>query len=362
MSFQGSIVDQGFTMTPEDAKAMIREDKRYKDVLAPFLIGKDFNSNPDQSANRWTINFRDWPLDRPSSPAAYSGPVATDYPKCLQIVRREVKPSRDENKRAARRDKWWHFKEKASGLYSAIRGLKRVIAVSLVSEYLPFAFAPTGTVFAHKLGVIVSDSLRTLAILQSSLHECWARQYGSTLETRLNYSPSDCLLTFPFPSNAADSNRDLEDVAARYDRLRRETMVAEAVGLTTLCSRFHDPDERSSAMRALRRLHAELDDAVKDAYGWKDLICEHGFHETPQGVRYTISAAARLEVLDRFLALNHDRFATELKEGLHPEAKPRNGTTKVGTVTTKERGQAPKRAKRTEPEGQRALLKEEEGT
>ena len=29
----------------------------------------------------------------------------------------------------------------------------------------------------------------------------------------------------------------------------------------------------------LRRLHLALDSAVRDAYGWRDLDLEHGFHE-----------------------------------------------------------------------------------
>ena len=36
-----------------------------------------------------------------------------------------------------------------------------------------------------------------------------------------------------------------------------------------------------------------------------------------QGLRYTISEAARRTVLDRLLALNHQRYAEEVAEGLH---------------------------------------------
>ena len=32
-----------------------------------------------------------------------------------------------------------------------------------------------------------------------------------------------------------------------------------------------------------------MDRAVAAAYGWSDLDLSHGFHETKQGVRYTIS-------------------------------------------------------------------------
>ena len=60
-----------------------------------------------------------------------------------------------------------------------------------------------------------------------------------------------------------------------------------------------------------------MDRAVAQAYGWDDLDLGHGFHETRQGVRFTISEAARQEVLDRLLALNHERYAEEVRQGLH---------------------------------------------
>ena len=62
----------------------------------------------------------------------------------------------------------------------------------------------------------------------------------------------------------------------------------------------------------MRCLHVELDIAVRDEYGWQDLDLEHGFHEVetlPENdrVRYTISPAARREVVKRLLAENHTR-------------------------------------------------------
>jgi hypothetical protein len=53
------------------------------------------------------------------------------------------------------------------------------------------------------------------------------------------------------------------------------------------------------------------------AYGWTDLDLGHGFHETKQGLRFTISEPARREVLGRLLRLNHERYAEEVSQGLH---------------------------------------------
>src|SRR5205823_1004475 len=82
----------------------------------------------------------------------------------------------------------------------------------------------------------------------------------------------------------------------------------------------------------------EMDCAVAAAYGWADLELGHGFHETKQGVRYTLSEAARREVLGRLLKLNHERYAEEVAAGLHdkkskskvrsPKLAPRTGGSK----------------------------------
>ncbi len=93
-------------------------------------------------------------------------------------------------------------------------------------------------------------------------------------------------------------------------------MLARQEGLTKTYNRFHNPNEHASDIVQLRELHKEMDEAVAKAYGWDDLKLEHGFHETKQGMRYTISEAARHEVLYRLLLLNHQRHEEEVKAGL----------------------------------------------
>ena len=66
-SFQGSIVlGMGFTMSPEEAQALIDQNPNNADVLRPYLGGEDLNQSPTHTAPRWIINFFDWP-DREAS-------------------------------------------------------------------------------------------------------------------------------------------------------------------------------------------------------------------------------------------------------------------------------------------------------
>lgn len=320
-SFQGSIVlGMGFVLEPDEARRLVEKDPRNRDVLFPYLNGEDLNSRPDQSPSRWVINFFDWPLEK-----------AMEYPDCFRIIEEKVKPERLRNNRKVYREKWWHFGEKRPELYRVIAGLDRVLVTARVSKYLGFFFATTG-IIASEATVVLADSRDSMfATLQSSFHEIWVREYQSSLETRGRYTPSDCFETFPFPDHpgSSDPGSPLDEIGERYHAHRQAIMLARQEGLTKTYNRFHNPDETSADIQKLRELHVEMDQAVAAAYGWTDLDLGHGFHETKQGVRFTISEPARREVLQRLLKLNHERYAEEVKQGLH-EKKRGPGTGKRG--------------------------------
>jgi hypothetical protein len=117
----------------------------------------------------------------------------------------------------------------------------------------------------------------------------------------------------------------LVEIARRFSAIR-QTAEASQGGKTKVYGRFHDPGENSANILQLRALHMEMDQAVAASYGWTDPELGHGFHETKQGVRYTLSESARRTVLDRLLALNHQRYDEELKAGLHNKKDKRTGT------------------------------------
>lgn len=142
-------------------------------------------------------------------------------------------------------------------------------------------------------------------------------------------------------------------------------MIRQSIGLTTLYNRFNRFDTVAGDIRLLRKLHKQMDEAVRDAYGWQDLDLGHGFYlddhpfseELLTGldakerkkklgeVRYTISPAARKEVLKRLLALNHERHRQELAAGLvELTDKGKVRATKKGKAWLKKRREAERKA------------------
>ncbi len=338
-SFIGSyVLGLGFVLSPEEANDLAERNPSNRSVILPYLVGEDINSRPDQSPSRWVINFRDWPLRRAEDrewvqagergkkqlkrlgvvEPDFSGEVAADFPDCLEIVETRVKPDRarlaEGNVTAQdRARRWWQFARATLKLYTTIKDMERVLVVSRVTHHLVLAFLKPDLVFTERVVVFTFERYSDFAILQSTVHEFWGRVYSSLLETRLNYSPSDCFISFPFP----ERTDTLEELGRVYYEHRQSIMRERQEGLTKTYNRFHDPQEVSGDIQKLRELHVEMDNAVAAAYGWSDLDLEHGFHETRQGIRFTISDEARREVLDRLLALNHERYKEEVAQGLH---------------------------------------------
>jgi hypothetical protein len=298
IAYQGSnVVGLGFTLSFEQRDELIDGNQRNAEVIEPYVIGKDINQRPDSSASRWIINFQDWPLDR-----------AEEYPDCLDIVRRLVKPERDQNTYSkSARERWWLYERSRPELYEAIEDLDHVLAISLVSNAIMPVRVPTGQVFAHKCAVFALDDFASLAFLNSSAHSTWVIRYTSTMRTDINYSPSDVFLTLPRPKPTPE----LEVLGRQLDETRRDLMLSRAWGLTKTYNRVHDPDNHEHAIHELRDIHVAIDEAVMRAYNWDDLDLKIGHHPTKIGIRWTVSKEARFELLDRLLEENHRRYALE---------------------------------------------------
>ena len=378
-SFIGSFVlGMGFTFDDAQKKGTatsLVEMRRLVDAessnckrIFPFIGGEEVNTSPSHAHHRYVIDFRNYPLRRENLserwvdateaqrgtwcragivPLDYPGPVAADWPELLQLVKAKVKPERDVQKRKALRNRWWQHADNRPGLYSAIADMNRVLANSQVSAMMGFAFLPPNMVYAHTLNIYPLQTYAAFCTLQSHLHEIWARFFASSLEDRLRYTPSDCFETFPFPDGWT-THSDLELAGASYYRFRADLMIRHDEGLTKTYNRFHDPDESDPEIVQLRDLHAAMDRAVLNAYGWTDIptdcefLLDYEIDEEEWGTRkkpyrYRWPNEIRDEVLARLLELNAERAREEARGGLsgtdaaRPDRSPDNQPDKRST-------------------------------
>ncbi len=255
-------------------------------------------------------------------PMDYPGPVAADWPELLGIVEVKVKGTRGSHSTAP----WWQFERLRSELYAAVDGLDRVLVINCgATPHSAFAFLPAEMMFANTLAVFAFDTHAALCTLQSRPHEIWARFFSSSMKDDLRYTPSDCFETFPFP-DGWETHQYLEAAGKAYYEHRAGLMIRHAEGLTKTYNRFHDPEETDPEIATLRDLHATMDRAVLDAYGWTDIptdcdflldyeIDEATWGRTKKPYRYRWPDAVRDEVLACLLTLNAKRATEEVRSG-----------------------------------------------
>jgi len=381
--FTGStVLGKGFILSKEEGDLVKSVDEKYADVIYPYLIGDDINNTPDQSPQRYVINYFDW-----------SESKAREYALTFNIVEEKVRPERVKVNREARQKYWWRFGDRAVNLYNNIKDNDSVFVVCRVTKHLCFSKVSAGYVYDIGTNTLKFQEFKPFSIIQSTLHECWARKYGSSLETRLRYTNEDCFENFPFPQNLkVDQEKQLENIGFSYHDYRGKLMLGVKLGLTKTYNLFHcnsitslainekdkqvqglqkhldktpntiSFNETAKGIVKLRELHTEMDQAVLEAYGWhqddpkwgRAIQLRHDFYEVdylPENdrVRYTIHPEARKEVLKRLLLLNHERYAEEVAAGLHDK--------KDGKKDTKEKKEkSPKKVKVKEPQNQEAIF------
>ncbi|WP_393056388.1 Eco57I restriction-modification methylase domain-containing protein [Streptomyces sp. LN549] len=327
LTFTGAyVLGMGFTLPSERALEWIGEDLKYAEVVFPYVNGQDLNVNPCHRGDRWVINFHDWPESR-----------ARGYSRAFEQIDKEVRPERQRRKasgeyvlRKPLPERYWQYAEKQAAMVRAVAPLSHCIVLARSSDLVMPVLLEKGPVFSEKTVIIATGDSAMLAFLSGAAHYWWAIDRGIAEPKVPNYAPSDVFDALVRPVVTAE----LRKCGARLDAYRRELMLARNMGLTATYALVHNPDCQDEDIIELRRIHAEIDRATAEAYGWFDLLddsgqtphadpthetfpLDHGFHETDQGTRYTIGLLARTEIIDRLRQLNHQAYADEVYLGLH---------------------------------------------
>jgi len=359
-SFQGYIANaQGFVFddndrtgaasSTADMRALLARNGRNAEVIFPFIGGEEINDSPTHSHHRYAVFFGDMTLEE-----------ANRWDDVISFIEPKVKHERKGKSADVARYPWWKFWRTRPELRAAIQGLPFVFACSQTSKYLAIARLSANMVFTHKVIVFAGVSWGFFSVLQSRVHQGWADFFGSSLEDRPVYTPSDCFETFPFSAGVLDDvshehpipvtsrMNPLRAAGQTYYQFRADLMVRNNEGLTKTYNRFHDPNDASADILTLRELHAAMDRAVLDAYGWTDLkpTCEflldyEEVEEDENGVaskrkkpwRYRWPDEFRDEVLARLLELSKLRAEEEQLSGQAAAAADMSGALKRNRST-----------------------------
>ena len=288
-AYLGAKISGAFIVDAATASSIMDADPGSKPLLKQLVTGMSINSEPEHVSD-------DWVLD-------------TDRCTEAELERHSVLRTLLHG-RSTGEGEWWRFPRPARALRERLDQSDSVLAFAEVSQTIVPARISAAFLPNHKCAVIVTDSFAEQAVLSSTFHWLWVARYASTQGVAPSYAPSQVYATFPLPSETSK----LTALGRQLDTHRAEILMRRQLGLTKLYHLVNDSelaDVADSDVVMIRAIHVELDQAVADAYGWSDINLDHGFHTYRQMERWTVSPAARVEILDRLLDENHRRGATE---------------------------------------------------
>ena len=255
-------VNAGFFLTPEKTADMLKADPRNRDVLFPYMIGRDLVEH--YGPTRWIIDFGKRDLFNARSYALPFAHVETHVmPK---VVARAEKEKADTGKEVTRytriAQRWWQFYDYRPGTIAAINSVPRWIALSRTSKRPIFEFISQQIHADSKLMVFAFADDYSFGILSSDLHWRWTIARGSTLKRDQNYTSDTVFDTFPWPQTPTrEKIKAVAEAAVALRVLRRDTMQKLNYSLRDLYRTLEQPGDNP-----LRDAHARLDAAVRAAY------------------------------------------------------------------------------------------------
>jgi hypothetical protein len=295
---------EGFILSAANADALAKDlaPAVRQRLLREYRNGRDLTSRPRGVVAIDTFGFDEAGLLR-------------EAPAVWQWLHDRVKPERDENPRRSRRANWWRYGEDHPRVRRAIAGLPRYIATVMTAKHRVFQFLDAALLPDQKLVVFGFEDAFHLGVLTSQIHVEWALAAGSWLGVGNDpvYVKSRCFETFPFPDDDTGLTPALRErvgvLAERIDAHRKRQQAAHPTltltGMYNVLEVLRTPEPRALTAKekmiheqglvgVLNELHCELDDAVLEAYGWKDF-----------------KSVGTSALLERLVALNTQRAAEE---------------------------------------------------
>jgi SAM-dependent methyltransferase len=254
---------EGFMISDYEAKQMIANSERNKEVLWPFLVGREFLVGAE--LDRWVIDFQTRDLFEARK---YALPFARVESNVLPHVQKLAAREKEKTKKETGQDqnwlkKWWqHFRPRAE-LIEQITQLPRYIVCSRVTKRPIFVFLSPEIRPGDALSCFAFSDDYSFGILQSGIHWSWFVATCSKLKGDFRYTPESVFDTFPWPQEPTrEQIKAVAEAAVALRALRRETMRKLNYSLRDLYRTLDQPGDNP-----LRDAQARLDAVVRAAYG-----------------------------------------------------------------------------------------------
>lgn len=312
IAFQGPVKVGAFDISKDQALSLLnainQSGLNNAQVVRPWMNGDDI---VHRSREMWIIDFGDMELEQ-----------AEKFEQPLEYIRQHVKPERDKNRRARRREKWWQHGETVPGLRAALNKLSRYIGTPRVAKHRLFQWFDRSILPDTQIVVFARADDYFFGVLHSKPHELWSLRLCTWLGKGNDprYTPTTTFETYPFPwtpgqEPTADPRHTAIADAARQLHAERDAWLnppelvgpeaglgdAEQLKKRTLTALYNalveyragtlaDKSPAAEFAPRLAELHDALDRSVAAAYRWEPDVL-----------------ANEEEMLRRLLALNLER-------------------------------------------------------
>ena len=236
-------------------------------MLKPFLVGEELVGNKNSQPGRFVIDFTFKDLLKAST---YKEPFEILQKKVLPFIEKKAKEEEDGISKANGRiewlNKWWQMWRRREDMLNEKNRVKRFIVGSRVStrifyEFISFEINPNDALICF-----LFDDDYSFGIIQSVCHIEWLKEKCSTLKGDYRYTAESVWDTFPWPQTPTEAQIKKVAVAAKALRnARTQAMQAHNMSLRDLYRLLEQP-----GANPIKDLHAALDKAVMEAYGFTD--------------------------------------------------------------------------------------------
>lgn len=267
---------EGFLLSIEEASAIIQQAKNNSEILFPYMIANDLLSRRPPSPRRYVIDLH-----------PHDVLTASKYAVSFKRIQERVLPTRriaadQERKRNEEvlkgkprakvnrhhqnfLTKWWLLSYPRAELIEKLSFLPRYIGCARAPKRPVFEFIHSKIRPSDVIQVFPLPDDYSFGILQSSIHWEWFNERCSTLKREPRYTSETVFNSFPFPQSPKLAQvKKVAAAAVKLRQLRRRVMTENHWSLRDLYRTLDLPGDNP-----LRKAHAELDAAVRDAYGMK---------------------------------------------------------------------------------------------
>ena len=264
-----ALQSEGFYLSKESYQSFLKKNKSNKDVIFPFLTGKEFLNSKGENRNpkRFAIDFGQMSIlqaKKYKEPFEHIKKIV--LPEIERKARNEVEKhgkAKDWNKHLKR---WWMHWRNRPDLLKAIKELKRYIIISRVTKRPIFEFISNNIHPGDALVAFSFNDNYSFGILHSIFHTEWLKARCSTLASGYRYTGDTVFSSFPWPQNPnINQVKNISSTIQNLIQLRKDTMKKNNWGLRELYNTLED-----TGQNPLKTAHKELDLAVQSAYGMKN--------------------------------------------------------------------------------------------